>query len=186
MIANQDPLNPLPDQASTLRMFEQMDFIASIDLQMSCTTWYSDVVFPESTHLEPVVQPKFDAKPCFEIVQGLTKKLNLGEHFDYIINHRNEEAVRELRLDNGMACKLHPAIRKFGGTLNKPRVPLRRNRANETRRPVVRPQDIPDPRQQHGGNDQSAAYPIHARTALCVPEFLDSQRAVFGVRLFHR
>ena len=52
MIAKQDPLNALPDQSKTLRMIEQMDFIAAIDVQMSDTAWYADVLFPESAYLE--------------------------------------------------------------------------------------------------------------------------------------
>ncbi|MBZ5665615.1 MAG: molybdopterin-dependent oxidoreductase, partial [Acidobacteriia bacterium] len=48
----QDPMNALPDQARTLRMIEQMEFVGVVDIQMSDTAWYADVIFPESTYLE--------------------------------------------------------------------------------------------------------------------------------------
>ena len=115
MVAKQDPVNALPDQAKTMRMIEQMDFIGVIDIQMSDTAWYADVLFPESTYLErqdpievlsgiwpvvvlrqPAIQPLHDTKTCLEIVQGLAKRLGLGMYFDYTIDQWNEAAAKEL------------------------------------------------------------------------------------------
>src|SRR5262249_26455491 len=114
MVFKQDPMNALPDQAKTLRMIEQMDFIGAIDIQMSDTAWYADVVFPEATSLEgwgavealpgiwpvavlrqPVIPPLHDTKPCLEIVQGLARRLGLGAYFDYSIEQWNDAAVKE-------------------------------------------------------------------------------------------
>lgn len=142
MIAKQDPLHALPEQAKTMRMVEQMDFIGVIDIQMSDTAWYADVVFPESTYLEredpievlsgiwpvvvmrqPVVQPKHDTKPCLEIVQGLAKRLNLGEYFDYTIGQWNEAAAKELPVEMPLEyLRKHgvytpPGGPKYGATL---------------------------------------------------------------------
>jgi thiosulfate reductase/polysulfide reductase chain A len=143
MILKQDPLNALPDQARTLRMLDQMDFVAAIDIQMSDTTWYADVVFPESTYLErtdpvevlsgiwpvvvlrqPAVPPVHDTKPCLEIVQGLAKRLDLGQYFDYTIEQWNEAAAREIPIERPLEyLKKHgvytpPGGPKYGATLN--------------------------------------------------------------------
>ena len=118
MVFKQDPVNALPDQSKTLRMLEQMEFVAAIDIQMSDTAWYADVVFPESTYLErtdpievmsgiwPVVvlrqqavKPLYDTKPCLDIVQGLAKRLSLSQYFDYTIEQWNDAAAKELPLE---------------------------------------------------------------------------------------
>ena len=143
MIAKQDPLNALPEQAKTLRMIEQMDFIAAIDIQMSDTAWYADVLFPESTYLErwdpievmsgiwpvvvlrqPVINPLHDTKPCLEIVQGLAKRLGLQQYFDFTIEQWNEAAAKELPIEMPLEyLKKHgvftpPGGPKYGATLN--------------------------------------------------------------------
>src|SRR6266567_2698222 len=143
MVFKQDPLNALPDQAKTLRMIEQMDFVAAIDIQMSDTAWYADVVFPESTYLErtdpvqvlsgiwpvvvlrqPVVKPLHDTKPCLEIVQGLARRLGLGQYFDYSIEQWNDAAVKELPIEMPLEyMKRHgvftpPGGPKYGTTLH--------------------------------------------------------------------
>jgi thiosulfate reductase/polysulfide reductase chain A len=142
MIAKQDPVNALPEQAKTMRMIEQMDFIAAIDIQMSDTAWYADVVFPESTYLEredpievlngiwpvavlrqQVVRPVADTKPTLEIVQGLAKRLGLGMYFDYTIDQWNEAAAKDLPVELPMQyLRKHgvytpPGGPKYGATL---------------------------------------------------------------------
>lgn len=142
MIFKQDPMNALPDQAKTLRMLDQMEFVAAIDIQMSDTAWYADVVFPESTYLERtdpievlsgiwpvvvlrqrVIPPLYDTKPCLEIVQGLAKRLGLGQYFDYTIEQWNDAAAKELPLEMPLDyLKKHgvftpPGGPKYGTTL---------------------------------------------------------------------
>jgi thiosulfate reductase / polysulfide reductase chain A len=143
MIFKQDPMNALPDQAKTMRMLEQMEFVAAIDIQMSDTAWYADVVLPESTYLERtdpievlsgiwpvvvlrqrVIQPLYDTKPCLEIVQGLARRLGLSQYFDYTIEQWNEAAAKELPLEMPLDyLKKHgvftpPGGPKYGTTLN--------------------------------------------------------------------
>ena len=98
MIHKQDPMNALPNQARTLEMLQQMDFVGVVDVQMSDTAWYADVIFPESTYLErtdpvevqsgitpvvvyrqQVVKPAHDTKTTLEISQGLAKRLGLSQ-----------------------------------------------------------------------------------------------------------
>ena len=142
MVFKQDPLNALPDQAKTLQMIDRMDFIGVVDIQMSDIVWYADVVFPESTYLErldpvevlpgiwpvavlrqPVIPPLHDTKTCLEIVQGLARRLNLGQYFDYTIEQWNEAAVKELPIELPMEyLKKHgvyapPGGPKYGTTL---------------------------------------------------------------------
>lgn len=142
MISKQDPLSALPEQAKTMRMIEQMDFIGVIDIQMSDTAYYADVVFPESTYLErqdpievlsgiwpvvvlrqPVIPPLHDTKPCLDIVQGIAKRLNLGMYFDYTIDQWNEAAAKELPVEMPLQhLKKHgvftpPGGPKYGTTL---------------------------------------------------------------------
>jgi thiosulfate reductase/polysulfide reductase chain A len=142
MIAKQDPLNALPDQSKTLRMIEQMDFIGAIDIQMSDTAWYADVLFPESTYLEredpievmsgiwpvvvyrqQVVKPLHDTKPTLEIMQGLAKRLGLDMYFEYTIEKWNEATAKELPVEMPMEfLRKHgvytpPGGPKYGATL---------------------------------------------------------------------
>jgi thiosulfate reductase/polysulfide reductase chain A len=143
MVHKQDPMNALPDQAKTLRMIEQMDFVGVIDVQMSDTAWYADVVFPESTYLErqdpveampgiwpvvvfrqPVIKPLHDTKSTLEIAQGLAKRLGLSQYFDYTIDQWIEAQVKELPLDTPLEYLKHhgvyapPEGPKYGTTLN--------------------------------------------------------------------
>ena len=133
MVLKQDPMSALPEQAKTLRMIEQMEFIAAIDIQMSDTAWYADVVFPESTYLErqdpievlsgiwpvavlrqPAVKPVYDTRPCLEIVQGLAKRLGLEQYFDYTIEQWNDAAARELPIRERL--RLSPETRRIHAT----------------------------------------------------------------------
>jgi thiosulfate reductase/polysulfide reductase chain A len=118
MIHKQDPMNALPDQSKTIRMMEQMDFIGVVDVQMSDTAWYADVVFPEHTYLErtdppepmggivpvvvyrqQVVPPLHDTKHTLDIVQGLAKRMGLSQYFDYSLEQWNAAIAKELPVE---------------------------------------------------------------------------------------
>jgi thiosulfate reductase/polysulfide reductase chain A len=142
MVHKQDPMNTLPDQAKTLEMLRRMDFVGVVDVQMSDTAWYADVIFPESTYLErqdpvevlpgiepvvvfrqPVIKPLHDTKTTLEIVQGLAERLNLSEYFDYTIDEWVEAQAEELPIDEPLEhLKKHglyvpPAGPQYGRTL---------------------------------------------------------------------
>jgi thiosulfate reductase / polysulfide reductase chain A len=143
MVHKQDPMNALPGQARTLEMLQQMDFVGVIDIQMSDTAWYADVVFPESTYLErtdpvevlsgiapvvvyrqQVVKPAHDTKTTLEIAQGLAKRLGLSQYFDYTMDQWVAAQVKELPLEAPLEhLKKHgvyvpPGFPKYGTTLN--------------------------------------------------------------------
>ena len=143
MIHKQDPLNALPDQTRTLQMLQQMDFVGVVDVQMSDTAWYADVIFPESTYLErtdpievlsgitpvvvyrqQVIKPAFDTKTTLEIAQGLAKRLELSQYFDYTMEQWIDAQVKELPLELPLDhLKKHGVFvpsdfPKYGTTLN--------------------------------------------------------------------
>jgi thiosulfate reductase / polysulfide reductase chain A len=143
MVHKQDPMNALPNQARTLEMLQQMDFVGVVDIQMSDTAWYADVIFPESTYLErtdpvevlsgitpvvvyrqQVVKPAHDTKTTLEIAQGLAKRLGLSQYFDFTLDQWVAAQVKELPLEAPLEhLKKHgvyvpPGFPKYGTTLN--------------------------------------------------------------------
>src|SRR5260370_17016765 len=143
MVHKQVQVNALPGQARTLEMVQQMDFVGVIDIQMSDTAWYADVVFPESTYLErtdpvevlsgitpvvvyrqQVVKPAHDTKTTIEISQGLAKRLGLSQYFDFTLDQWVAAQVKELPLEAPLEhLKKHgvyvpPGFPKYGTTLN--------------------------------------------------------------------
>ncbi|MBI5930477.1 MAG: molybdopterin-dependent oxidoreductase [Chloroflexi bacterium] len=98
-ISRQNPVMSLPDRARTLAAFEKMDFIATVDIIMNDTAWFSDVVLPEASYLErydplspvgdrvflrqPVIEPQGNAKSALWIYKQLGERLGLGDYFQY-------------------------------------------------------------------------------------------------------
>ena len=142
MVYKQDPVSAIPDQEKTLQMLRQMEFVGVIDIQMSDTAWHADVILPESTYLErldpvemlggirpvvlyrqPVVKPLHDTKPLLEIVQGLAKRLNLSQYFDFTMEQWVAEQAKALPMDLPLEyMKKHgvyspPQFPKYGTTL---------------------------------------------------------------------
>ncbi len=104
MVYKQNPLQSVPNRGKTLAMMEQMEFICTIDIAMSDTAWYSDVVLPEATYLErldpihvlsgpvpeavmrtPCIEPLFETRPNLWIMQQLARRLGdeIAESFDF-------------------------------------------------------------------------------------------------------
>jgi len=89
----------LPDRGKTLKAFGKMDFIATVDIIMNDTAWYSDVVLPEASYLErydpllpvgdkaflrqPVIEPQGEAKSALWIYKQLGERLGLADFFQY-------------------------------------------------------------------------------------------------------
>jgi thiosulfate reductase/polysulfide reductase chain A len=101
MIYHQNPLASVLDEAKTLKMMEQMEFICSIDIQPSQTAWMSDIILPEATYLErldpvcslpgtrkflalrqPVIKPVGEARSILEIIQGMAPELDKRHEFE--------------------------------------------------------------------------------------------------------
>ena len=98
-ISRQNPVMSLPDRTRTLEAFQKMDFIATVDIIMNDTAWFSDVVLPESTYLErydplnvvgdkayirqPVIEPQGEGKSALWIYKQLGQRLGLSDFFQY-------------------------------------------------------------------------------------------------------
>ena len=98
-ISRQNPILSLPDRAKTIEAFGKMDFIATVDIIMNDTAWFSDVVLPEASYLErydpllpvgdkaflrqPVVEPQGEARSALWIYKQLGERLGLGDFFQY-------------------------------------------------------------------------------------------------------
>jgi thiosulfate reductase/polysulfide reductase chain A len=98
-IARQNPVLALPDRNKTLQAFGKMDFIATVDIIMNDTAWYSDVILPEASYLErfdpfnvldgrayirqPVIEAQGEAKSALWIYKQLGERLGLADFFQY-------------------------------------------------------------------------------------------------------
>lgn len=97
-----DPFAAIPDQPRMIEAFKKLDLLVSVDVYMSDTGAYADVILPECTYLErtdPVFEasglaPKIrfrqqavavqgDARPSWRIYQELAKVMGLGQYFAY-------------------------------------------------------------------------------------------------------
>ncbi len=144
MVYKQNPLASVPNRAKTLKMMEQMEFICTIDITMSDTAWYSDVVLPEATYLErldpaeclggpvpvvawrqPAIEPMFESKPNLWIMQQIARRLGdeIHESFDFTIEehlehqtHNNPEILEALKTKGVYYEYTEP---RYGTSLNK-------------------------------------------------------------------
>jgi thiosulfate reductase/polysulfide reductase chain A len=98
-IARQNPIMSLPDRGRTIEAFGKMDFIATVDIVLNDTAWFSDVILPEASYLErydpllpfgdkaflrqPVIEPQGEGKSALWIYKNLGERLGLGEYFQY-------------------------------------------------------------------------------------------------------
>ncbi|MCC7209298.1 MAG: molybdopterin-dependent oxidoreductase [Anaerolineae bacterium] len=97
--ARQNPIMSLPDAQKTIEAFKKLEFIASVDVILNDSSWYADVILPESTYLErydpvqavgdrvflrqPVIEPLGDTRSALWIYRELGKRLGLGDYFQY-------------------------------------------------------------------------------------------------------
>ena len=116
MVYKQNVLGSVPNRAKSLKLMEQMDFICTIDITMSDTAWYSDVVLPEATYLErqdpleclggavpvvafrqPCIEAMFESKPNLWIMQQLAKRLGdeIYASFDFTMDEHIHHQVKK-------------------------------------------------------------------------------------------
>lgn len=98
-ISRQNPVQSIPDRKKTLQAFAKMDFIVSVDVILNDSSWFADVVLPESSYLErydplmpmgakaflrqPVIEPQGDTRSALWIFKNLGDRLGLGDFFQY-------------------------------------------------------------------------------------------------------
>ena len=123
-ISRQNPVQSLPDRTRTLEAMGKMDFIVSVDISLNDTSWFADVVLPESSYLErydplhqigdrvfirqPVIEPQGDAKSALWIYKHLGERLGLGDYFQY---EDEEDFIRQQLEPTGVSLE---EIRKKG------------------------------------------------------------------------
>ncbi len=99
LISRQNPVLDLPDRQKTLELFGKLDFIATIDIIMNDTAWFSDVILPEASYLErydplnvvgdkaflrqPVIDAQGEAKSALWIFKEIGTRLGLQDYFQY-------------------------------------------------------------------------------------------------------
>ena len=107
----QNPLLSIPNVAKTKKLFEKMDLVVTIDTMPNDTVIMSDVVLPECSYLEredpvksfggiepsialrnKVIEPLYESKPLFDMLQGLSKKLSKPL---WQISKKHDEDVQE-------------------------------------------------------------------------------------------
>jgi thiosulfate reductase/polysulfide reductase chain A len=98
-ISRQNPVMSLPERSKTLEVFGKLDFIVTMDILMSDTAWFSDVVLPEASYLErydplnivgdkaflrqPVIEPQGEGKSALWVYKQLGERLGLSDFFQY-------------------------------------------------------------------------------------------------------
>ncbi len=98
-ISRQNPAQSLPDRKRTMAAFESLDFIVTADIIMNDTSWFSDVVLPESSYLErydplsvvgsrafvrqPVIEPQGNTRSALWIYKQLGDRLGISDFFQY-------------------------------------------------------------------------------------------------------
>ena len=112
-----NPMQTGANRQKTIEMVHKLDFMVTVDITMSDTAWFADLVLPAPSYLErqdpvsaflassacsgvitrdPVVPAMFESKPVFWIVKELAKRLNLGEHFDFTIEDFRNAQLKKL------------------------------------------------------------------------------------------
>lgn len=94
VVYKQNFIEAVPNRQKTMKMIDKMNFICTIDIQMTEAAHYADLVIPESTYLErwdvvhslsgiqpiatfrqAVVEPVFKTKSMFEIARGVVNEM---------------------------------------------------------------------------------------------------------------
>lgn len=112
-----NPMQTGANRQKTIDMINTLDFMVSIDVTMSDTAWFADLVLPAASYLErmdpvsvqqgistgpclitrdPVVKPLHQSKSALWIIRQLAKRMELGEHFDYTMADYRKAQLKEL------------------------------------------------------------------------------------------
>ena len=89
-------LTAWPDPILWQKAFDELDFMVSIDLQLTRDAAWADIVLPATTAFEQssycfygnavrlrekMIEPVGDSKPCFTILTELAQRLGYGDQF---------------------------------------------------------------------------------------------------------
>ncbi|MGL1863175.1 MAG: molybdopterin-dependent oxidoreductase [Pseudodesulfovibrio sp.] len=114
LIYKTNPMGTAPNRKKTIEMMNKMDFVTVVDIAMSDTAWYADLVLPSQSYLErhdpcsglqgssacacvikrdPVIDPLYESRACFDVMKGLAERMDLGEFFDFTIPEYREKQL---------------------------------------------------------------------------------------------
>jgi len=98
-VYRQNPVDSLPERKKTLAALSKLDLLATVDISLNDTAWFSDVVLPEASYLErydplstienqafirqPVIEPVGESKSGLWIFKQLGERLGLDDFFAY-------------------------------------------------------------------------------------------------------
>jgi len=130
IVWGQNPMQAVPDQALTIKMIEQMDFVMVCDVMPTDITMYADILLPETSYLErydyvkkgmqwdyskppqqyisarvPMVSPvtaDHERKDSVWITNELAKRMGYGEHIPV---ESAEEMVDEILAGASLSLK---------------------------------------------------------------------------------
>jgi len=112
-----NPMGTVPNRKKTIEMMNKMDFVTVVDIAMSDTAWYADLVLPSQSYLErydpcsglqgssacacvikrdPAIEPLYESRPLFDIMKGIAGKMDLGEYFDFTIPEYRQKQLAGL------------------------------------------------------------------------------------------
>ncbi len=119
-IVRNNPVMTQTNADTVIKALKSMDLVVCVDIQVSDTAWFADVVLPDTTYLErdeeftagggknpsfgigrqKVVEPLGDAKPGWKIAKELSEKMGLGEYFPWkdIEDYRLQQVDGDLDL----------------------------------------------------------------------------------------
>nr|WP_321466849.1 molybdopterin-dependent oxidoreductase [uncultured Desulfobulbus sp.] len=104
VVWGQNPIQTIPNQAMTIKMLEQMDFVMCVDVMPTDITMFADILLPDTSYLErydviktgtqwnfadeqqqyiaprmPLVAPGFERKESIYITNELAKRMGFGD-----------------------------------------------------------------------------------------------------------
>jgi thiosulfate reductase/polysulfide reductase chain A len=132
-IVRHNPVMTFSNSETVIAAIKKMELVVAVDIQVSDTAWFADVVLPDTTYLErdqeitagggknpsygigrqKVVEPIGDSKPGWLIAKELAEKMNLGMYFPWqdIEDYRLQQVGNNISLLAELKLK---GVKSFG------------------------------------------------------------------------
>ncbi len=97
-----DPLTSMPDSEATRQALDKLKLLVAIDVRYSETSWFADVILPETSYLEranilcqnngprpnfgmrdQAIAPRFDSRPAWWIFREILQRMDAGDALDF-------------------------------------------------------------------------------------------------------
>jgi thiosulfate reductase/polysulfide reductase chain A len=102
IVYRHDPLTSMPDPVALQKAFDKLKLLVAIDVRYSETSWYADVILPETSYLEranilcqnagprpnfglrdQAIAPRFDSRPAWWIFREILHRMGVNEVLDF-------------------------------------------------------------------------------------------------------